>query len=79
MIPDYSAVDVETGQLKYFEAKGSETDVWRIKRRLWKYFGDASLAVYKGNYRKIFLNEEIVPKVTNKCPTCGQNVWESKS
>ena len=65
MIPDYSAVNVETGETEYHESKGAESDVYRIKRRLWKYYGPGKLYVYKGSYRKVYLHEVIIPKKPN--------------
>lgn len=45
MIPDFSAV--EKGVLVFFEAKGFETEVWRLKRRLWKFYGPGPLEVWR--------------------------------
>lgn len=46
--PDFSAIEVDSGQVVYFEAKGFETDVWRIKRRLWEAgYGPGRLEVWK--------------------------------
>lgn len=61
MIPDFSAIDTRTGELVYFEAKGFETDVWRIKRKLWKYYGPGKLEVYKGSASRLVLHETIIP------------------
>lgn len=62
MIPDFAAIETKTGKLIYFEAKGFETDVWRIKKRLWKVYGPAPLRIYKGSVGKTLkLVEEIIP------------------
>lgn len=61
MIPDFSVLDLQAQELIFCEAKGLETDVWRIKRRLWKHYGPGRLRVYKGSYKKLYLHEEIVP------------------
>lgn len=45
-IPDFSAVDTATGQLRYHEAKGFRSEVWRIKMRLWRNYGPAPIDVY---------------------------------
>lgn len=63
MIPDFKAFDIKLNQEVYFEAKGYETDVYRIKRRLWKFYGPAILRVYKGSAARLTLFEEIIPKV----------------
>lgn len=65
-IPDFSAVDVKTGQTCYYESKGFETDVWRIKRRLWVFYGNGPLYVFKGTYKKLYLHEVIIPRVVVK-------------
>jgi len=63
MIPDFSAVDVKTGETIYFEAKGFPTDVWRLKRRLWKAgYGPGMLRVFKRSGKTIRLDEEIIPR-----------------
>lgn len=62
MIPDFSAIDCETGAMCYYEAKGVETDVWRIKRRLWKSYGPAPLRIFKGSHKKIYEAEVLEPK-----------------
>jgi hypothetical protein len=59
MIPDFSVI--ENGFVVYYEAKGVQTDVWRIKRRLWQFYGPAPLRVYMGSHRRLFLSEELVP------------------
>ena len=64
-IPDFSYIDVKTEKTCYAEAKGVETDVWRIKRRLWAFYGPngSPLYVFKGSYKKLYLHEVIIPKV----------------
>lgn len=62
MIPDFSVHDLRRQELIYHEAKGFETDVWRIKRRLWVHYGPAPLWVWKGRGTALKLVEEIVPK-----------------
>ena len=50
----------------YAEAKGFETDVWRIKRRLWEHYGPGRLQIYKGSHLRPVLAEVIVPKGDGK-------------
>ncbi len=66
MIPDFKYVDSVTNELQYAEFKGFETDVWRIKRRLWEHYGPAPLHVWKGPHSKIYLHETIIPKGETK-------------
>lgn len=60
-IADFSAIKVSTGDRIWMEQKGFETAVWRIKRRLWQWYGPGPLQIFKGDYRKISLYEEIIP------------------
>lgn len=43
----------------YVEAKGFETDVWRIKRRLWKHYGPGKLEIWGGTHKRPFLKETL--------------------
>ena len=52
---------VRWGNEVWIEAKGIETDRWRLIKRLWKYYGPGMLQVYKANKRGVYLDEEIVP------------------
>lgn len=57
-IPDFSFI--EEGRRVYAEAKGFETPTWRIKRRLWKWYGPGQLRIYKAaSYGNIILAEVI--------------------
>lgn len=60
-IADFSFWCHRTNAQVWCEAKGIETPVWRIKRRLYKHYGPGALEVWQGNYRKPFLKETIVP------------------
>lgn len=73
-IPDFSAWDVGLGEKVWLEAKGFETPVYRIKRRLWKGYGPGRLRVYKPHPNEgLYLHEEIIPRgqETPSCETCG--------
>lgn len=63
MRPDYSAIDVKTDELFYIEAKGHESDVWKIKLKLYRWYGPAKLEIYKGTYARPKLDEVVVPKL----------------
>jgi hypothetical protein len=62
MIPDFCAMNNKTGQTEYWESKGLETATWRIKRRLYKFYGPGVLHVYCGTYNNLILRETITPK-----------------
>ena len=62
-LPDFKAVDGRTGEVVWVEAKGFETPVWRIKRKLWMAgYGPGKLLVFGGSYASPFLREEINPR-----------------
>lgn len=63
MKPDFSALETKTKLLCFWEAKGVETDVWRIKRRLWLVYGPGPLYVYRGSAKKLVLGEIVIPKI----------------
>lgn len=60
--PDFSYVDIQTNHTIFVEYKGYETPEWRIKRRLWVYYGPNTLLIYKGYGGSLKLHETIVPK-----------------
>lgn len=55
-----------SGERFWVEAKGVETAVWRIKRRLWKYYGPGPLEIWMGSHVKPRLIETIIPKEISK-------------
>lgn len=57
--PDFSYI--ENGKIRFAEFKGFECGIWRIKRRLWKFYGPAPLEVYKGTYPRLKITEVIEP------------------
>lgn len=61
-IPDFKFIDLITKDFVWAEAKGFETDVWKIKKRLWEHYGPGRLEIYKGNAKKVILKEVINPK-----------------
>lgn len=58
-IVDFMFVDVKTGENIYCEAKGMETASWRIKRKLWMFYGPGPLEIYKGSHLRPYLHEII--------------------
>lgn len=61
-IADFSFINVETEEKEFAEAKGFKTPEWRIKRKLWEYYGPGKLYIYTGSYKRIKLEETICPK-----------------
>lgn len=59
--PDFSYVNCKTGKKIYAESKGFETSDWRIKRRLWKHYGEGPLEIYKGSASNFKLHETLTP------------------
>ena len=55
--PDFAFI--ENGIAAYAEAKGFETQSWRLKKRLWKYYGPGPLYIYSGSYDRPCLVETI--------------------
>jgi hypothetical protein len=61
-IPDFKFVDTKKEIEVWAEYKGFETPEWRIKRRLWQWYGPGPLEVWKGNYKRPMLSEVIIQK-----------------
>jgi len=52
----------ENGETRYGEAKGFQTPEWRIKRRLWQFYGPGPLTIWAGSAARITLIETIIPQ-----------------
>lgn len=63
MIPDFRAYNVKLGADVYYEAKGYVTDVWKIKKKLWKFYGPGVLYIYTGHHTRLVGPETIVPQL----------------
>ena len=60
---DFSYTCVASGEQIWAEAKGLETDRYRICKKLWEGgFGPGPLEIWKGNWRKPIMVETIIPK-----------------
>lgn len=62
--PDFKIMYKTIKEIVYVEAKGIETASWRIKRKLWMFYGPAPLLIYKARGTRLYLDETIVPKST---------------
>lgn len=50
---------LRNGRVTFGEAKGFETATWRIKKKLWKFYGPAKLEIFQGSHARPFLHEVI--------------------
>jgi hypothetical protein len=57
--PDFSFITNDSKQKIWAEAKGFETAEWRIKRKLWIYYGPGPLEIYKGSHDNFRLSETL--------------------
>lgn len=56
---DFSYFDLSSKELVYVEAKGLETDVYKLKLKLWLAKRPYRLEIYKGSYRRPHLVQTI--------------------
>lgn len=63
---DFRFWDILLGEKVLGEYKGMETEVWRLKRKLYTVFGPHRLRVFKGYGLKISVVEEIIPETLKK-------------
>lgn len=61
-IPDFKFINTKTNEPEWAEAKGLETPVWRLKRKLWPHYGPGKLEVYKGRENNVVLHETLTRK-----------------
>ncbi len=65
-IPDFYLQDIKTGEFFFAESKGFETERWLIVLKLWRKYGPGRLEIYKGNYKKIYLAEVVIPDLVDE-------------
>jgi len=58
---DFKIYDLKLFEDVWVEYKGFETPEWRIKRKLWMFYGPGRLRVYKGRGSHMEVTDEIVP------------------
>ena len=61
-IADFSFIDPKTGERVFAEAKGFPTPEWKLKKRLWEYYGPGTLMIYQGSEKRIRLTETLTVK-----------------
>lgn len=75
--PDFKYFDIKRGIVVWVEAKGLEVGEWRLKKKLWRFYGPGPLLIYRGSYRRLVMDEELVPsQKASICPGCGVLVGE---
>lgn len=47
---DFRFIETDTGDVAYAEAKGIETEDYKLKLKLWRFKRPAKLYIFKGNY-----------------------------
>lgn len=68
-IPDFRCRDLSTGEVFYVEAKGMETDIWKRNLRLWRAgYGPGRLEIWKGSYKRPYLDETVTPQLIKFVP-----------
>lgn len=60
-IPDFRLRNASG--LFWGESKGFETPEWKIKKRLWEYYGPGPLEIWRGSAGNPRLTEVVIPKV----------------
>lgn len=56
--PDFKIKNLKNkGAVEYWEYKGRELALWRLKRRLWKHYMNADLQVWKQRSGNFYLHE----------------------
>ena len=70
--PDFKFYDLKKNRICYAEAKGYKTSDWLLKKRLWKYYMDAPLEIWEGNYNYPKLMETVIPVNMTKSPSGGR-------
>lgn len=58
-IADFKCRDLRSLETFFVEAKGFETTDWKIKKRLWSYYGPATLHIWKGSFKRPILSHII--------------------
>lgn len=61
-IADFKCFDLLLNRTFYVEAKGCETDRWQIIRKLYPFYADHPLEVWKENRRGLYMEKLILPE-----------------
>ena len=58
--PDFT-VRMADGEIRFFEAKGAEKEVWPWKLNIWRIGGPATLEIWKGDWKRYRQHEVVMP------------------
>lgn len=64
--PDFLVIDLKNDTFIWVEAKGFETPEWKLKKRLWRYYGPGPLHIYKASRKGPALDEIVEVKQTKE-------------
>ena len=63
MKPDFLVKHLDTGEIIYHETKGQELPTYKIKKRLWKHYGNGKLRIIKRKGRNFCISDEVISKL----------------
>lgn len=58
---DFRIFDNEKNRYTLVESKGFPTEVWQIKLKLYRVYGEFPLWIFKGSHGKPYFDEEVIP------------------
>ena len=61
-IADFECREVKTGSTIFIEAKGYESPIWPIKKKLYKFYGEHPLEIWGGTHARLARQETIFPR-----------------
>lgn len=72
---DFAVQDLKLGEMVWIEVKGFETDTWKMKLKLWRHFGPGLLRLYRVDWNRLVLDEEVIPKTPLKNDSIKPKSW----
>ena len=60
---DFSYVVIASDERIWVEAKGVETERWRMIEKLWRFYGPGKLEIWKGRFEKPTITDLIDPTI----------------
>lgn len=71
-VPDFRIRVVETGEIRWREAKGDhKASRFPMTKKQWKVYGPGPLEIWMGNHRRPVLTKTIIPDTSEFCIECG--------
>lgn len=62
-VADFQCLDLLTNEIIFIECKGFETPEWRLKLKIIRARFPFKVEIWKGSYKKPYLDEIIIPKI----------------